>query len=50
MVVIYEPPWQPFLTVTIDCPGKDSLRIWPLPVVDAWNTTIHTTDSFFAQW
>jgi hypothetical protein len=26
-----------FLTVTIDCPGNDSVHIWPLPVVDPWN-------------
>jgi hypothetical protein len=37
VLMIYEPPWQPFLTVTFDCPGKDSLRIWPLLVVDPWN-------------
>ena len=37
IVVVYEPPWQPFLTVAIDCPGRDSVRIWPLPVVDPWH-------------
>jgi hypothetical protein len=23
-------------TVVLDCPGKDSIRLWPLPVVDPW--------------
>jgi hypothetical protein len=36
-VVFYDKPWQPFRTLTFDCPGKDSVRIWPLPVVDPWN-------------
>ena len=35
-LVIYDPPVQPFRTITVDCPGKDSVRIWPLPVVDPW--------------
>ena len=25
---------QPVYTVVLDCPGKDSIRLWPLPVVD----------------
>ena len=36
-LVVYDPPVQPFRTITIDCPGKDSVRIWPLPMVDPWN-------------
>ena len=36
-VVVYNPPAQPLRTITIDCPGKDSVRIWSLPVVDPWN-------------
>ena len=36
-LMFIDPPAQPFKTVTIDCPGKDSVRIWPLPVVDPWN-------------
>ncbi len=27
---------QPVYTVVLDCPGKDSIRFWPLPVVDPW--------------
>jgi len=27
---------QPFVTVVAACPGRDMIRIWPLPVVDAW--------------
>jgi len=27
---------QPSHTVVLDCPGKDSIRMWPLPVVDPW--------------
>jgi len=27
---------QPVYTVVLDCPGKDSIRLWPLPVVDPW--------------
>ncbi len=27
---------QPGYTMVLDCPGKDSIRLWPLPVVDPW--------------
>ncbi len=27
---------QHVYTVVVDCPGKDSIRLWPLPVVDPW--------------
>jgi len=27
---------QPVYTVVLDCPGKDSIRLWPLPMVDPW--------------
>ena len=27
---------QPVYTVVLDCPGKDSIRLWPLPVVGQW--------------
>ena len=27
---------QPVNTVVLDCTGKDSIRLWPLPVVDPW--------------
>ena len=27
---------QPVYTVVLDCPGKDSIKVWPLPVVDPW--------------
>jgi hypothetical protein len=27
---------QPVYTVVLDCPGKDSIRMLPLPVVDPW--------------
>jgi len=27
---------QPVYTVVLDCPGKDSIRFWPLPVADPW--------------
>ena len=27
---------QPVFTVVLDCPGKDSIRLWPLPVLDPW--------------
>ena len=27
---------QHVYTVVLDCPGKDSIRLWPLPVVDPW--------------
>ena len=27
---------QPVYTVVLDCPGNDSIRLWPLPVVDPW--------------
>ena len=27
---------QPVNTVALDCPGKDSMRLWPLLVVDLW--------------
>jgi len=27
---------QPVYAVVLDCPGKDSIRLWPLPVVDPW--------------
>jgi hypothetical protein len=37
VLVLYNPLAQPFKTVTIDCPGKDSVRIWPLPVLDPRN-------------
>ena len=28
---------QPIYTVVLDCPGKDSIRQWPMPVVDPWD-------------
>jgi hypothetical protein len=35
--VIFIDKWlQPAYTVVLDCPGKDSIRLWPLPVVDPW--------------
>ena len=27
---------QPVYTVVLDCPGKDSIKLWPLTVVDPW--------------
>ena len=27
---------QPVYTVVLDCPGKDSIRLWSLPMVDTW--------------
>jgi len=27
---------QPVYTVALDCPGKDSMRLWALLVVDPW--------------
>jgi hypothetical protein len=27
---------QPFRTITLDCPGVDSIRLWPLPLVWPW--------------
>jgi len=27
---------RPVYTVLLDCPGKDSIRLWPPPVVDPW--------------
>ena len=27
---------QPVNTVVLDCPGKECIRLWPLPVVDPW--------------
>ena len=27
---------QPVYTVVLNCPGKDSIRLWPLPVIDLW--------------
>ena len=27
---------QPVYTMVLDCPGKDSIRLWPLPLVDPW--------------
>ena len=35
MVFIYK-CLQPVYTVVLDCPGKDSIRLWPLPVFDPW--------------
>ena len=33
---IFSKALQPFVTVVVACPGWDMIRIWPLPVVDAW--------------
>jgi hypothetical protein len=27
---------QPVYSVVLECPGKDSVRLWPLPVVETW--------------
>ncbi|MFC2055435.1 hypothetical protein ACFLV7_14230 [Chloroflexota bacterium] len=27
---------QPVFTVVMDCPGNDSIRLWPLPMVNPW--------------
>jgi len=35
-MIFIEKRLQPVYTVLLDCPGKDSIRLWPLPVVDPW--------------
>ncbi len=35
MVFIDKRP-QIVYTVVLDCPGKDSIRLWPLPMVAPW--------------
>ena len=35
-MIIFDKRLQPVYTVVLDCPGKDSIRLWPLPVVDPW--------------
>jgi len=32
----HDKPIQPFFTITAECPGVDSLRTWPLPMVYPW--------------
>ena len=27
---------QPFFTIVLDCPGVDSIRVWPLPIQHDW--------------
>lgn len=33
---IYDKALIPTLTLTILCPGQDTMRIWPLPFVKPW--------------
>jgi hypothetical protein len=33
---------QPQRTITLDCPGRDSLRLWPLPFVQPWREDRNT--------
>jgi len=35
-MVFIDKSLQPVYTVVLDCPGKDSIGLWPLPVVDPW--------------
>ena len=35
--MIYDKPAKPFRTITADCWGDDSVRVWPLSVVGPWN-------------
>ena len=37
-MIIIDKRLQPFYTLVLDCPGKDSIRMWPLTVVDPWVT------------
>jgi hypothetical protein len=34
---------QPFFTVVYACPGKDYIRLWPLPVMQPWFEDWHDT-------
>jgi hypothetical protein len=34
---------QPVFTMSLDCPGVDSIRIWPLPVVQPFMEDWHET-------
>jgi hypothetical protein len=35
-IIFIDKRLQPVYTVVLDCPGKDSIRLWPLPGVDPW--------------
>jgi hypothetical protein len=28
---------QPFVTIVLNCPGVDSMRLWPLPIKQPWS-------------
>jgi hypothetical protein len=34
--IFFEKRLQPVYTVVLDCLGKASIRLWPLPAVDPW--------------
>ena len=33
---IFDKPAQPVRTITLACPRKDRIRLWPLPIVQPW--------------
>lgn len=43
-VYFYEKTHQPMFTISLDCAGVDSIRIWPFPIIqpfnDDWRETI----------
>ncbi len=41
---------QPFYSVVLDCPGKNSIRLWPLPVVDPWVERRYRWERREAEW
>lgn len=41
---IISPPLQPMKTVVLACPGRDAIRLWPLPIVDPWSEDWYEQD------
>ena len=35
-MVLFDKRLQPVYTLLLDCPGKESIKLRPLPVVDPW--------------
>jgi hypothetical protein len=36
LITFDNPVYQPFYTITLGCPGVDTIRLWPWPVEHPW--------------
>jgi hypothetical protein len=36
LITFDNPALQPDYTITVGCPGVDTIRLWPLPIVHPW--------------